>query len=114
MPGWIGGPAGGSPGANVWIGTSHRNDRPMVADRAIVPADTARRGLVRTDIPVASNAMLTVPSLSVRYTRAPADDSRSRVERAGWPYGLPAPAEATATRGRTVETNASVVAVRLP
>ncbi len=36
------------------------------------------------------------------------------VARAGWPYGLPAPAEATATRGRTAATNASVVAVRLP
>ena len=34
--------------------------------------------------------------------------------RAGWPYGLPAPAEAIAIRGRTASTNACVVAVRLP
>ena len=46
-----------------------------------------------------------MPSRSVRKTRAPAAASRSSVGCAGWPYGLPAPAEATATVGRTASTN---------
>ena len=47
----------------------------------------------------------TVPSRSVRKTRAPDAASRSSVARAGWPYGLPVPADAIATRGRTASTN---------
>ena len=69
---------------------------------------------VRTVISSASNPTTTVPSRSVRRTRAPAAASRSSVALAGWPYGLPAPADATATFGRTASTKGSVVAVRLP
>ena len=47
-------------------------------------------------------------------TRGPARSAAARAWRVGWPYGLPAPAEAIATPGRTVSTNACVVAVRLP
>ena len=47
-------------------------------------------------------------------TRAPDAASRSSVAFAGWPYGLPAPADATATAGRIASMNACVVAVRLP
>ena len=47
-------------------------------------------------------------------SRAPPPAAAPSVARAGWPYVLPAPAEATATRGRTASTNAWVVAVRLP
>ena len=61
-----------------------------------------------------SNATTTVPSRSVRRTLAPAAARRSSVARAGCPYGLPAPADATATLARTASTNGSVVAVRLP
>jgi hypothetical protein len=82
------------------------------APPARVAADRAPS--VRTVIPVASNPTTTVPSRSVRSTRAPAAVSRSIVALAGCPYGLSAPAEATATFGRTAATNASVVAVRLP
>lgn len=87
-----------------------------VTTAAVVGRWTAapRRGSVRTVIPAASNPTVTVPSRSVRSTRAPTAASRSSVERAGWPYVLSAPAEATATRGRTAATNGSVVAVRLP
>lgn len=68
----------------------------------------------QTVIPAASNPTTTVPSSSVRRTRALAAVRRSIVAFVGWPYGLPDPAEATASRGRTASTNACVVAVRLP
>lgn len=67
-----------------------------------------------TVIPLASNPTTTDPSRSVRKTRAPEAASRSSVAFAGCPYGLPAPAEATATVGRVASTNACVVAVLLP
>ncbi|MBA3235466.1 MAG: hypothetical protein H0T59_05670 [Chloroflexi bacterium] len=75
---------------------------------------TGRGPSTRTVIPAASNPTTTVPSWSVRSTRALAAVSRSIVALVGWPYGLPDPAEATASRGRTASTNAWVVAVRLP
>jgi hypothetical protein len=68
----------------------------------------------RTVIWSASKPTVTVPSRSVRKTRAPAAASRSSVALAGWPYGLPAPAEATATFGRVASMKGSVVAVLLP
>ena len=74
----------------------------------------ARPPSVRTVIAAASNPTTTDPSRSVRRTRAPAAASRSSVALAGCPYGFPAPADATATAGRTASTNAWVVAVRLP
>lgn len=77
-------------------------------------AAAGRPPSVRTVIPVASNPTTTVPSRSVRRTLAPAVASRSSVDLAGWPYGFPAPADATATAGRTASTNAWVVAVLLP
>jgi hypothetical protein len=77
-------------------------------------AATGRAPSARTVIPVASNPTTTVPSRSVRRTRAPEAARRSRVAFAGWPYGLPVPADATATVGRVASTNACVVAVRLP
>lgn len=109
------------------VGIPHRNERtgPAVARIASagvilargpgppVPAST-RGGSLRTDIPDAPNVTVTVPSRSVRNVLAPAAASRSSVTRDGWPYGFPAPAEATAIRGRTAAMKASVVAVRLP
>jgi hypothetical protein len=77
-------------------------------------ADATRPPSAWTVIPSAPNVATTVPSRSVRRTRAPAAARRASVAAAGWPYGLPAPADATATVGWTVSTNASVVAVRLP
>jgi hypothetical protein len=84
------------------------------AAKTAAPAATGRAPSVRIVIPDASNPATTVPSRSVRSTRAPAAASRSIVDLAGCPYGFPAPAEATATAGRTVSTNACVVAVLLP
>jgi len=82
-------------------------------------APPVRRGvtrgpLVRTRIAPPSNATSTVPSVSVRYVRRASSASRSIVAGAGWPYGLPAPAETTATFGWTACRNARVVAVREP
>jgi hypothetical protein len=96
---------------------AHRNATAAVAAILVVgcgPATAARPPSARTVMPEDSNPITTVPSRSVRRTRAPAAASLSRVAFAGWPYGLPAPAEATATRGRTASTNGWVVAVLLP
>ena len=57
---------------------------------------------------------VTVPSTSVRRTRAPVSFSRSTVSGAGWPYGLSRPALTTATRGAMEARNVAVLAVRLP
>lgn len=91
------------------------------AAAAAARADAAGRGTVaarapsvRTRSRAASKVTTTVPSRSVRRTRAPAAARRSMVARVGWPYGLSAPADATATFGRTRSTKAWVVAVRLP
>ena len=77
-----------------------------MADRGRGRLGGSRRGValgrapsVRTVIPAASKPTTTVPSRSVRRTRAPDAASRSSVALAGCPYGLPAPAEATATCG---------------
>jgi len=101
-------------------GTPQRNDRTgpsaglaTAATLRIGEADP-RRGCVRTARPAGSNATVTDPSTSVRYTRAPVAANRSSVRRAGWPYGLPVPADATAIFGRTAARKASVVAVLLP
>ena len=120
-------------------GTAHRNAgervpvRPADASEASVASGPAGEPLAaaggdadgaavrpgrgpstRTVIPAASNPTTTVPSWSVRSTRALAAVSRSIVALVGCPYELPDPAEATASRGRTASTNACVVAVRLP
>lgn len=91
------------------------------AAAAAARVDATGRGIaavrapsVRTRSRSGSKVTTTVPSRSVRRTRAPAAVRRSRVTRVGWPYGLPAPADATATFGRTRSTKAWVVAVRLP
>jgi hypothetical protein len=68
----------------------------------------------RTSIRAVSRVISTVPSSSVRKTLAPCSRSRAIVPGAGWPYGFPAPADATATLGRTASRNASVDDVRLP
>lgn len=83
-----------------------------VAVRALAAA--TRGPSVRTVIPDPSKPTTTVPSRSVRSIRAPTATSRSIVAFDGCPYGFPAPADATATLGRTASTNACVVAVRLP
>jgi hypothetical protein len=77
-------------------------------------AAAGRPPSARTVIPLASNPTTTDPSRSVRKTRAPDAASRSSVDFAGWPYGLPVPAEATAIVGLVASTNACVVAVLLP
>ena len=69
---------------------------------------------LRTVIVSDWNPTTTDPSRSVLRTRAPDAASRSSVALAGCPYGFPAPAEATATVGRTASTKAWVVAVLLP
>jgi hypothetical protein len=106
------------------IGIAQPNDRrgpesrPDVAVAAAGTIATTRSAALRgsdvTVIPVRANEIVTVPSRSVRYTRDPTAANRSIVDRAGCPYRLPAPADATATFGRTAFTNDSVVAVRLP
>lgn len=97
--------------ANRWAGGR------ATASRAVPSAgvDAARLApLVVTRRPSAVSSTDTVPSRSVRSTRAPDACSRASVDGAGCPYGLPVPADATATRGRTASRKASVVAVRLP
>jgi hypothetical protein len=115
----VGDGAGAGRGGAPKPGTAHRNDAPAVTvvGRAVTGrGGTAadRRGSRRTTGPPGPNVTDTLPSTSVRKTRAPAAARRSIVERVGWPYGLSAPAEAIATRGRTAARNASVVAVRDP
>lgn len=94
------------------VGAATASAATRVVDRG--RAIAARPPSARTVIPDGSKPTTTVPSRSVLRTRAPAAARRSRVALAGWPYGLPAPAEATATRGRTASTNGCVVAVLLP
>lgn len=83
-------------------------------DGAVGIAAADRPPSARTVIAVASNPTTTVPSRSVRSTRAPEAARRSRVDLAGCPYGFPVPADATATLGCVASTNAWVVAVLLP
>ena len=86
----------------------------LVAVEGTEGADARRTPSVRTVTLSGSKPTTTVPSRSVRSTRAPAFVSRSRVSRVGCPYGFPAPADATAILGRTASTKPWVVAVRLP
>jgi hypothetical protein len=101
-------------------GTAQRNAPDTRAAGGVTRATTgiataaSRLGSVRTVGPPGSKATVTVPSRSVRNTVAPASANRWSVERAGCPYGLSAPAEAIAMRGRTASTKAWVVAVLLP
>ena len=90
-------------------GTAPRAARPASAGMPAIAAPS-----VRTVMSPASKPTTTVPSRSVRRTRAPAAASRSSVALAGWPYGLSAPADATATFGRVASMKGSVVAVLLP
>ena len=92
-----------------------------VAATRVVAAVGRGRGVGRgrppldlTEIPVASNLTVTLPSRSVRNTRAPRASTRANVAGDGWPYGLPAPADATATVASAASRKASVEAVRLP
>ena len=62
----------------------------------------SRTALVLIDLQKGITAMPTVE---------PAD---AIVERAGWPYGLPAPDDTIATRGRTASRKAGLEAVALP
>jgi hypothetical protein len=82
--------------------------------RIVRPATAARGPLFVTRMASSAMRIATEPSLSVRYTRAPCSRSRANVPGAGWPYRLPAPAEATATDGRAASRKASVEAVALP
>lgn len=104
------------------IGIPHRNalrvenDGTPVAKvaTALGASALARAPLVRTLSDGPSKATSTVPSVSVRYVSPATACSRSIVDGAGWPYGLPAPAETTATRGRTAARNGGVLDVREP
>ena len=101
-------------------GTAHRKAAALVsgvAGRAaavVEPVADVAAPSARTWIPADVKLACTDPSWSVRYTAAPAARSLSIVWRVGCPYEFPAPADAIAIRGRTVSTNAWVVAVRLP
>ncbi len=105
--------AGSRSGISAPIGIPQRKTA-ACAVGVVERAGTGRPPSAWTVIPAASKVATTVPSRSVRKTRAPAAASRSSVARAGCPYGFPVPAEATATFGRTASTNACVVAVLLP
>lgn len=94
----------------------HRNAdaATVVVAAALVGCGFGRPPLARTRIAAPSKVTSTVPSRSVRYVR-PANSRRCWiVAGAGWPYGLPSPAETTATRGRTASRNGTVLAVPEP
>lgn len=112
-------------GAGSTAGTPHRKDaargpRPPAAGALAVARGVARGfgvglgPLVATRTPWPVNVTSTDPSPSVRYVARATASSRASVSGVGWPYGLPAPAETTATRGRTADRNASVEAVLEP
>ena len=110
----------GAAGPSPVTGMAHRKvgARDVARIETVVatggPTDAVTGSDDRTVMRSGSKATTTVPSWSVRRTRAPDAARRSSVAFAGWPYGLSAPAEATATVGRVASTNAWVVAVRLP
>lgn len=56
----------------------------------------------------------TVPSRSVRNTREATCWRRAIVDRAGWPYELPAPTDTTAIDGRVASRKGAVVDVAEP
>ena len=114
---WVTGGADGASGVATHAGEpggtgmAHRN---AVGAAATVVAAVERAPASWTDRPSSRSSTSTEPSWSVRYTLAPLARSRSSVDLAGCPYGLPAPADAIATFGRTASTNGWVDAVALP
>ena len=117
-----GAPARGGPsrGADRDRDRAQEGPRRAIAASATGPArrrrrcDAARPGLVDgRGRPLPGPPRPSRPGRSGRPARRCAR-SRSRVDLAGCPYGLPAPADAIATRGRTASTNAWVDAVALP
>ena len=110
-----GDPAGGTmPHRNGLRGAPATASAAVTGPGAGAVAADRRAPVVVTRSPSARSSISTLPSRSVRYTRAPESRRRASVEPAGWPYGFPAPAEAIATRGRTASRNGWVVAVALP
>lgn len=109
----------GDPGST---GMAHRKARgaamglapALVTAMAGIVCAAARAPVSCTVRPSSRSSTSTEPSWSVRYTSAPVARIRSSVDFAGCPYGLPAPAEAIATRGRTASRNGWVDAVALP
>lgn len=96
-----------------------RNAALIAPGTAAVPVSPGRAARdrppsARAPATLPSSVTTTVPSRSVRNTSALRSRSRSIVAGAGWPYGLPAPAETAAIRGRTASRNAPVDDVRLP
>ena len=85
-----------------------------LASEPVAAPVAARAPLDRTRSRPAPTSTVTVPSVSVRSTRAPESCSSATVAGAGWPYGLPRPAEITASAGWTASRNASVDEVRDP
>src|SRR5215510_12128078 len=102
--GWL----AGIPHRN-WAAGDRRRPAAAVAPPPEVTAVDRRGPLVWTRIVEPSNATTTVPSSSVRYVAPAASWSRSIVDGAGCPYGLPLPADTTATRGRTAARKAGVL-----
>lgn len=84
--------------------------RPHRKALAVLGAKAAafRPPVARASTGPGPRSTVTEPSSSVRKTCAPAAVSRSTVAGAGWPYGLPRPAEITAMPGRVVARNAAV------
>jgi hypothetical protein len=82
--------------------------------RAGATAATRRAPEACTAILSVVRSTSTEPSVSVRRTCATRALSRAIVAGAGCPYGLPAPADTTATDGATASRNAGVDEVRLP
>ena len=115
--GWRSGPSAGlrTLGGAAASRAPARTIPPLKAART-PPASLVFRGpeAVTSIAPAGSIVIETVPSVSVRSTRAPVPWRRSIVERAGCPYGLPAPADTIATRGWTASRKAGVDAVALP
>ena len=107
------GVAGGIPHRNR-TGGEIADSRAAAAARSGVGRGRVRGPAVLTRSPPLSIATSTAPSVSVRYVRPASSWSRSSVAGAGWPYGLPAPDDTTATDGRTASRNSRVDAVPDP
>src|SRR5438876_11115410 len=70
--------------------------------------------VVTVNLPSGRASIVTVPSRSVRYTRAPAPVQSATTSAAGCPYWFCAPTEMTATWGRVLVAHACVVPFQLP
>jgi hypothetical protein len=95
---------------------SYRSANPRrapLSDKALVPRPSCGRDEV-TVTAILSRVVSTVPFWSVRKTRDEWARRRAIVAPFGWPYGLFAPTETTATSGRTVARSTSDEAVALP